>query len=171
MKMEMKMEMKIAENDLHYIYFFVLFAIGQTLVMIGSFISLPYKELSLWASIKMTLPFVWLDWIFLTFAIDLMHKYSLLTPTQFLFLLIIFQFSVTLLVNKFYLKQVINKSDYVAIFLLLGAYFISELNLFSKGLLKDKQGKKYKDKDKENKIDQAKNIEGFFDRKPRERGR
>lgn len=117
---------------MNYIMFLILFAIGQSLVMIGSFISLPYKNLSMWESLKMSLPFVWADWIFLTFAIMLLHKYSLLTNTQFLFTLIVFQFGVTLLINKFYLKQIINISDYVAITLLIIAYITSELHLFSK---------------------------------------
>jgi len=100
--------------------------------MIGSFISLPYKNLTLWQSIKMALPFVWLDWIFLTYAISLMHKHSLLTNTQFLFSIIVFQFGAALLINKFYLKQTINISDYFAIILLVFAYIISEFHLFSK---------------------------------------
>jgi len=119
-------------NSLYYMLFFISFAIGQSLVMIGSFISLPYKNLTLWQSIKMTLPFVWVDWIFLTFAISLMHKHLLLTNTQFLFSVIVFQFGVALLINKYYLKQVINNSDYVAIALLIVAYIVSEFHLFSK---------------------------------------
>ena len=90
--------------NFNYIIFFILFIIGQSLVMIGSFISLTYKNLTLWQSIKMALPFVWLDWIFLTYAISLMHKHSLLTNTQFLFSIIVFQFGAALLINKFYLK-------------------------------------------------------------------
>ena len=118
--------------NFNYIIFFILFIIGQSLVMIGSFISLPYKNLTLWQSIKMALPFVWLDWIFLTYAISLMHKHSLLTNTQFLFSIIVFQFGAALLINKFYLKQTINISDYFAIILLVFAYIISEFHLFSK---------------------------------------
>lgn len=118
--------------NFNYVIFFILFIIGQSLVMIGSFISLPYKNLTLWQSIKMALPFVWLDWIFLTYAISLMHTHSLLTNTQFLFLIIVFQFGAALLINKFYLKQIINISDYFAIVLLVFAYIISEFHLFSK---------------------------------------
>jgi len=118
--------------NFNYVIFFILFIIGQSLVMIGSFISLPYKNLTLWQSIKMALPFVWLDWIFLTYAISLMHKHSLLTNTQFLFSIIVFQFGAALLINKFYLKQTINISDYFAIILLVFAYIISEFHLFSK---------------------------------------
>jgi hypothetical protein len=117
---------------MNYILFFILFVIGQSLIMIGSFISLPYKNLSIWESIKMSLPFVWADWLFLTFAILLLHKYSLLSNTQFLFTLIVFQFGATLLINKFYLKQIINISDYVAILLLVFAYIISQFHIFSK---------------------------------------
>ena len=119
-------------TSLYYVIFFILFIIGQSLVITGSFISLPYKNLTLWQSIKMTLPFVWLDWIFLTHAISLMHENSLLSNTQFLFLIIVFQFGAALLINKFYLKQTINNSDYFAIILLVFAYIISEFHLFSK---------------------------------------
>jgi hypothetical protein len=100
--------------------------------MVGSFISLPYKNLSIWEAIKMSLPFIWLDWIFLTYAITLLHRHSLLTNTQFLFTVIVFQFGAALIINKFYLKQIINNSDYVAIALLVVGYIISEFHLFSK---------------------------------------
>ena len=116
----------------YYLAFAILFVIGQSLVMFGSFISLPYKNLSMWEAIKMTLPFVWINWLFLTFAIMLLHKYSLFTNTQFLFTLIVFQFCATILINKFYLKQVINVSDYFAIGILIIAYVISKTHLFSK---------------------------------------
>ena len=119
-------------NTMDYLLFFILFFIGQSLVMIGSFISLPYKNLSIWESIKMSLPFVWLDWIFLTHAVTLLHTKSLLTNTQFLFTVIVFQFGAGLLINNFYLKQTINNSDYVAVVLLVLGYIISEFHLFSK---------------------------------------
>ena len=63
----------------YYLEFAILFVIGQSLVMFGSFISLPYKNLSTWEAIKMSLPFVWINWLFLTFANMLLHKYSLFT--------------------------------------------------------------------------------------------
>jgi hypothetical protein len=80
----------------------------------------------------MSLPFIWLDWIFLTHAITLLHKHSLLTNTQFLFTVIVFQFGAAMLMNKFYLKQTINQSDYIAFGLIIIAYTISELHMFSK---------------------------------------
>jgi uncharacterized membrane protein len=92
--------------------------------MVGSFISLPFKNLSIWESIKMSLPFIWIDWLFLTFAIMISHKYMLLTNTQFLFTLIVFQFLATILINKYYLKQKINKSDYVAIVIISIFYIL-----------------------------------------------
>ena len=119
-------------TTINYVIFFILFIIGQSLTMIGSFIYIPYKNLTIWQALKMSLPFVWLDWIFLTYAIFLLHKHSLLTNTQFLFSLIVFQFGAALLINKFYLKQVINNSDYVSIALLIVGYIISEFHLFSK---------------------------------------
>jgi len=119
-------------NILHYMMFYILFVIGQSLVVFGSFISLPYKNLSLWDGIKMSLPFVWIDWIFMTFAIILWHKYSLLTNLQLFFTLVVFQFAVTLIITKVYLKQNVTYSDIFAFFLLIFAYIISEFHLFSK---------------------------------------
>jgi len=137
------------ETDLKYFFiFFVLFTIGQSLVMIGQFISLPYKNLTLWEGIKMSLPFVWADWIFMTFAVSYLHKYSLFTNTQFLFMIILFQFGAAILINKFYLKQKIYISDYVAILLLGVAYIISQFHLFSKYFTFHKEKKNLKNKNK-----------------------
>ena len=116
----------------YYIAFFTLFIIGQSLAYWGSFVSLPYKNLSQWQAFKISIPFVWADWIFLTKAFELLQQYNLFTPTRLLFIRIIFHFTGALIINKFYLKQTIHFSDLIAIVLLFSAYVISELRLFSK---------------------------------------
>jgi hypothetical protein len=115
-----------------YIIYFASFITSQALSMWGQYFTLNFKNLTNWEAIKMALPFAWIDWIFLTFAIDIGHTKKLVTPTQDIFLLIITQFCLILLINKYYLKQNIYFSDIVAFLLILVAYAISLLNLVSK---------------------------------------
>ena len=85
-------------------------------------------------ALAMALPFAWLDWFFMTIAVNLGHKYKLVTETQDTFLLIITQFTVILLMNKFFLKQPLSNSDLVAFGIILLAFAISYMNLVSKSL-------------------------------------
>ena len=101
------------------------------------------------------------------FVIKLGNKYELVTPTQDIFLLIIIQFSLVLIINHFYLKQDIFRSDYIGFFLILAGFFVSFNNVISKMFNipipkhpgqnevgykdeKDKDETKEKDKEKEN---------------------
>jgi len=114
-----------------YILFLLLFIIAQSCSMWGQFVTLPYKDLSMWEAYKMAIPFAWLDWFFMTFAIYVGDKYDLVTPTQDTFLLIIIQFSLILIINNYYLKQKINRSDIVAFFIILFGFFVSFTHLLS----------------------------------------
>ena len=86
--------------------------------MWGQFFTLPYKNLSMWEAYKMAIPFAWLDWFIMTFVINIGNTYDLVTPTQDTFLLIIIQFILILLINQYYLKQKIYKSDIFAFFII-----------------------------------------------------
>ena len=68
--------------------------------------------------------------------INIGNKYNLVTPTQDTFVLIIVQFALILLINQYYLKQDIFRSDIVAFFLVLLGLFISFFKLVSGGLTK-----------------------------------
>lgn len=116
----------------YYILFLFLFILSQSLSMWGQFVTLPYKNLSMWEAYKMAIPFAWLDWIFMTFTVMVGHKYELVTPTQDTFLLIIIQFALILLINQFYLKQKVTISDIIAFFIILAGFFVSFLHLISK---------------------------------------
>jgi hypothetical protein len=102
--------------------------------MWGQFVTLPYKNLSMWEAYKMAIPFAWLDWLVMTFTVMVGDKYNLVTPTQDTFLLIIIQFSLILLINRFYLKQKVNRSDIIAFFIILLGFFVSFLHIISKFL-------------------------------------
>lgn len=116
----------------YYALFLFLFIVAQSLSMWGQFVTLPYKNLTMWEAYKMAIPFAWLDWIVMTFTVMVGHKYELVTPTQDTFLLIIIQFSLILLINQFYLKQKVTRSDIIAFFIILFGFFVSFLHLISK---------------------------------------
>jgi hypothetical protein len=117
---------------LYYVLFLSLFVLSQSLSMWGQYVTLPYKNLSMWEAYKMAIPFAWLDWVVMTFTVMVGDKYDLVTPTQDTFLLIIIQFALILLINRFYLKQTITLSDIIAFFIILFGFFVSFLHLISK---------------------------------------
>jgi hypothetical protein len=116
----------------YYALFLFLFIVAQSLSMWGQYVTLPYKSLSMWEAYKMAIPFAWLDWIIMTFTIMVGHKYDLVTPTQDTFLLIIIQFCLILLINQYYLKEKVYRSDIIAFFIILIGFFVSFLHLVSK---------------------------------------
>ena len=93
--------------------------------MWGQYVTIPFEKLGVWDAFKMAIPFAWIDWLIMPFVIMLGDKYNLVTPTQDIILLIIIQFSLVLLVNEFYLKRDIFRSDYIAFFLILAGFYIS----------------------------------------------
>ncbi len=116
----------------YYALCLFLFILAQSLSMWGQFVTLPYQNLSMWEAYKMAIPFAWLDWIFMTFTVMVGDKYDLVTPTQDTFLLIIIQFCLILIINQFYLKQKVTRSDIIAFFIILFGFFVSFLHLVSK---------------------------------------
>lgn len=122
----------IFEKLPYYVLFLCLFILAQSLSMWGQFVTLPYKNLTMWEAYKMAIPFAWLDWLVMTFTVMIGDKYKLVTPTQDTFLLIIIQFCLILLINQFYLKQKVTRSDIIAFFIILLGFFVSFLHLISK---------------------------------------
>jgi hypothetical protein len=106
--------------------------VAQSLSMWGQYVTLPFKNLSMWEAYKMAIPFAWMDWVVMTFVIMIGDKYELVTPTQDTFLLIILQFCLILLINRFYLKQTINRSDIIAFFIILAGFLVSFVHIVSK---------------------------------------
>jgi len=116
----------------YYVLFLCLFITAQSFSMWGQYVTLPYKNLSMWEAYKMAIPFAWLDWIIMTLTVMVGDKYDLVTPTQDTFLLIIIQFALILIINQYYLKQSVTKSDIIAFFIILLGFFVSFLHLISK---------------------------------------
>jgi hypothetical protein len=116
----------------YYALFLCLFVVAQSLSMWGQYVTLPYKSLSMWEAYKMAIPFAWLDWVVMTFTVMVGHEYDLVTPTQDTFLLIIIQFCLILVINQYYLKKEVYRSDIFAFFIILIGFFVSFLHLVSK---------------------------------------
>lgn len=116
----------------HYILFLFLFIISIALSSWGQYVTLPYKNLSMWQAYKMAIPFVWIEWIIMTYAISFQDNYNLFTPTNIMLLLMITQFTIVLIINKYYFKNETYISDIVAFFIILLGFFISFFNVISK---------------------------------------
>lgn len=109
----------------YYIQFLTLFIIAQSFSMMGQFITIPYKNLTYFESLKMALPFCWVDWFFQSFCIKVAHEHQLTTPSQDIYLLIIIQFTLILIINQFYLKKPFFFSDVVAFVIILFGFWVS----------------------------------------------
>jgi hypothetical protein len=145
-----------------YVQFLASFIIAQSISMWGQFYTLKYPNLSMLKALAMALPFAWLDWFFMTIAVNLGHKYKLVTETQDTFLLIITQFTVILLMNKFFLKQPLSNSDLVAFCIILLAFAISYMNLVSKSFGIPIPKKDKKDEAEENDVNAITNEDAVI---------
>ena len=123
-----------SQSLLNYLLWFIAFVCSQASSMWGQFVTLKYPNLSMFAAYKMAIPFAWLDWIFMSVAVNIGDKYKLVTPTQDTFTLITLQFTAILIINYFYLHQPLFRSDIVAFFIILLAFAVSFNNLLSKAL-------------------------------------
>ena len=122
------------QSLLNYSLWFIAFVCSQASSMWGQFVTLKYPNISMFAAYKMAIPFAWLDWIFMSVAVNIGDKYKLVTPTQDTFTLITLQFTAILIINHFYLHQPLFRSDIVAFFIILFAFAVSFNNLLSKAL-------------------------------------
>lgn len=119
------------DRSLYYILYFLAFTIGQGFSMWGQYFTLKFPKMTMVEAFKAAIPFAWIDWIFVTIAVTLAKSKELFTETQDIFILIITQFTMVLVINKFYLKQKITKSDFVAFGIILVAFYISYQNVVS----------------------------------------
>jgi hypothetical protein len=102
--------------------------------MWGQFVTLKYPNMGMFAAYKMAIPFAWLDWVFMSMAVNIGDKYKLVTPTQDTFTLITLQFTAILIINHFYLHQPLFRSDIIAFFMILFGFAVSFNNMLSKAL-------------------------------------
>lgn len=116
------------DNIKHYIntiiYFLTFFA-AQAFNIWGQFFTLKYNNISIFESYIRAIPFAWISWFFMTIAIGVGDKYTLVTPFQDTMILIIMQFVVSIMVNKFWLNKNIYRSDILAFLIILVGLYIS----------------------------------------------
>ena len=122
----------------HYAQYLALFITSQLISMWGQFFTLKFPDMSMIEAFGKAIPFAWADWFFMSWAVDIGKKHKLVPPTQDTFILIISQFTLILLINKFYLKQPITRSDMIAFILIIFAYFVSAKRIVSNNILKKK---------------------------------
>jgi len=122
------------KTPLNYLLWFVAFICAQASSMWGQFVTLKFPNMGMFAAYKMAIPFAWLDWLFMSVAVNIGDKYKLVTPTQDTFTLITLQFTAILLINHFYLHQPLFRSDIVAFFMILFGFAVSFNNMLSKAL-------------------------------------
>jgi hypothetical protein len=119
---------------LNYLLWLVAFICAQASSMWGQFVTLKFPNMGMFAAYKMAIPFAWLDWMFMSVAVNIGDKYKLVTPTQDTFTLITLQFTAILIINHFYLHQPLFRSDIVAFFMILFGFAVSFNNMLSKVL-------------------------------------
>ena len=70
------------KTPLNYILWFIAFVCAQVSSMWGQFVTLKFPNMGMFAAYKMAIPFAWLDWLFMSMAVNIGDKYKLVTPTQ-----------------------------------------------------------------------------------------
>lgn len=127
---------------IYYLEFLAAFFAAQTTSMWGQYFTLKFPKMGMIEAFLRAIPFAWIDWFFMSIAIGLGDKHKLVTPTQDIFLLIIIEFCSILLINKFYLKQSLSRSDIITFFIILFGFYVSSGALVSKVLGKQYNAKK-----------------------------
>lgn len=115
-----------------WIQFLLLYIIANFLIIVASYITVPYPHLSSWKIFLMAIPFAFVSRIFLTGALTIQNDNNLLDANSLVFLLIILQFIFVLIGNHYYLNEQTTRSEYFAFVLLIIAYIINNYNIFSR---------------------------------------
>ena len=118
----------------HYVVFLLLFLIATSISTWGMYFTLKFPNMTTVEAFKKAIPFAWVDWLFQSAAVYVGDRYKLVTPTQDTLLLIIVQFTVVLIMNNFYLKQKVTRSDIACFFIILLGFYISFSHAVSKML-------------------------------------
>lgn len=112
-------------NLMQYIKFFLTFFVGQAFNIWGQFFTLKYNNISMFESYIRAIPFAWVSWFFMTIAIGIGDTYKVVTPFQDTMILIIMQFVLSIMVNKFWLNKKMSRSDILAFLITMFGLYIS----------------------------------------------
>lgn len=115
-----------------YVKFFGFWLTATIISIIGMYANLKYPNETMLQALSMALPFAWVDWFFMSLAMNINDKYKIMNPTQDIMFLIIAQYTILLILNHFYLKQKVTISDLVAWPIMLSGFAVSGFHLVSK---------------------------------------
>lgn len=110
---------------INHIKYFLTFFVGQAFNIWGQFFTLKYNNISMFESYIRAIPFAWVSWFFMTIAIGIGDTYKVVTPFQDTMILIIMQFVLSIMVNKFWLNKKMSRSDILAFVIILFGLYIS----------------------------------------------
>jgi drug/metabolite transporter (DMT)-like permease len=111
-----------------------MICIGQAFNVIGTFVSAPYKNITMWEAYKMSMPYVLVQRVTSSIAIQLSHEHKYFTNNQIVFLMLLMQFIFTAIYSYFILKKTASTSDWIGILLLTVGYYISYFKQVSTNL-------------------------------------
>ena len=119
-------------KDILYWLSLSLLLIGQIFSAIGSFISVPYENITFFEAYTMALPYILIQRILGNIAVYYIDKFKFFTNNQMVMMILLMQFIITLIINKMYLHHKNTFSDYIGVIILILAYYISGFRLISK---------------------------------------
>lgn len=111
--------------DLLFLFSIILICIGQAFNVMGTFVSAPYKNITMWEAYKMSIPYILVQRITASIAIQISHEHKYFTNNQTVFLMLLLQFIFTAIYSYFILKKTSSKSDWIGTLLLAIGYYIS----------------------------------------------
>lgn len=112
-------------SDMLFLFSILLMIVGQAFNVIGTFVSTPYKNLSMWEAYKMSMPYIIIQRITTSIAIQISHEHKYFTNNQIVFMVLLMQFVFTAIYSYAILHKMASKSDLVGTFLLGVGYYIS----------------------------------------------
>jgi hypothetical protein len=145
--------------NINLVSYWGLMIIASIVSTWGTFVSLPYEHLGQWDAIKMALPFAWVDWIFLTIAINIGNQHNLATPLQMKFGITMLKFFLIMVFTKYYLHAEVSRSDVVGFIIVFLAYLLNEFHGLSTLLGRNVDESKDAGKDKNKSEDDDKTKE------------
>jgi len=120
---------------INIIYYFLSFLLGQAFTVWGQFYTLKYTTISTLEAFFLAIPFAWISWFFMTIAIGLGAQYNIVSPFQDKIILIIMQFILVTLLDVYWLKKKIHRSDIVTFFIIIIGFYISLTKFITKNFI------------------------------------
>jgi hypothetical protein len=111
--------------DALFLFSVLLIVVGQAFNVIGTFVSTPYKNLSTLDAYKMSMPYIIVQRITTSIAIQISHEHKYFTNNQIVFMVLLMQFVFTAIYSYVVLHKMSSKSDLIGTILLGIGYYIS----------------------------------------------